>query len=85
MAIKWCHNAKTNEIFSYQEAEGLTDFPRGTLMAYGDYLTTGFRDKNEAEAWSTEYGCCDKCKSARKPDENGNCQFCGSTVIFIHG
>ncbi|MDY7037851.1 MAG: hypothetical protein SV375_17025 [Thermodesulfobacteriota bacterium] len=54
MPLKWCHNEKTGEIFSYTEAEGITDFPRGTFLAYGDYLTTGFKSKQEAEKWKKE-------------------------------
>ncbi len=51
--IKWCHNAKTGEIFSYNVEGELTDFPRGTLLAYGDYLTTGFESREAAELWAS--------------------------------
>lgn len=46
---KWCYNAKTGEIFSYNVEGDLTDFPRGVLLAYGDYLTTGLDSLEEAE------------------------------------
>jgi len=49
--IKWCHNAKTGEIFSYNQEGELTDFPRGDFLAYGDYLTTQFTTKEEAIQW----------------------------------
>lgn len=52
MMTKWCYNAKTGEIFSYNVEGNLTDFPRGTLLAYGDYLTTGIESREEAEQLS---------------------------------
>ena len=79
---KWYHNSRTGEIGSYTEAEGITDFPRGTLLAYGDYLTIGFNSLEEAKEWAAEWGACDKCRSSRKPNESGDCQFCGSPVYF---
>lgn len=82
MAIKWCHNAKTGEIFSYTEEGSLTDFPRGTFLAYGDYLTTGIKSKKKAEDWGKKYGCCSKCKSSRPVNEKGDCIFCGQKVVF---
>jgi hypothetical protein len=82
MAIKWYHNAKTGEIESYQVDGSLTDFCRGTLMAYGDYLTTGFRSKEEARAWAKDHGACIKCRCSRKPDTDGKCACCGEVVIF---
>ena len=60
----WCHNAKTGEIFSYIEAEGITDFPRGTFLAYGNYLTTGFKTKEKAIEYSKDHGYCEKCKDS---------------------
>ena len=39
-------------IFSYIESEGITDFPRGVFLAYGDYLTTGFKTKEKAIEYS---------------------------------
>ena len=83
MPIKWCHNAKTGEIFDYKVDGELTDFPRGILLAYDDYLTTGIESKENAEKWGKEYGCCDKCRSSRKPDDKGNCHFCGEEVKFV--
>lgn len=80
--IQWCYNAKTGEIFDYHVEGDLTDFPRGDLLAYGDYLTTGIEDRETAEKRSKEWGCCDKCQSSRPADENGNCRFCGSKIIF---
>lgn len=79
--IKWCHNSKTGEIFDYNQEEELTDFPRGVFLAYGDYLTTGFNNKKEAEEWAKEYKPCHKCRSSRKSNEAGNCRFCGSNLI----
>lgn len=51
----WCHNAKTGEIFSYKQENELTDFPRGTFLAYGVYLTTDFRSKEEAQESTTPH------------------------------
>ena len=80
---KWAHNAKTGEIFSYQEySNGETDFPRGMLLAYDDYLTVGFTSKEKAMDWSKEWGCCDKCKGSSKPTKEGNCFRCGNPVHF---
>ncbi len=46
------------EVGYYNEAGGITDFPRGVLMAYGDCcLTTGFATKEQAEAWMKKYPC----------------------------
>jgi hypothetical protein len=83
MSTKWCHNAKTGEIFSYEVSGGLTDFCRGTLLAYGDYLTTGFKNRAEAIKWSKKYGTCRKCKSSRSPNANGKCDFCGTKIEFV--
>ena len=80
MAEKWCHNAKTGEIFSYNVEGDLTDFPRGDLMAYGDYLTTGIKSREEAEEWAKTNLPCEKCKSSRTADDDGNCRFCGSKL-----
>jgi hypothetical protein len=80
---KWCHNAKTGEIFSYEVSGNLTDFPRGTFLAYNDYLTTGLKTKEAAEEWAKEYGCCNKCKNARPVNENGKCIFCGEKIKFF--
>ena len=77
MSIKWCHNAKTGEVFSYEVSGNLTDFPRGTFIAHGDYLTTGFPSKQEAIDWGKEYGPCEKCKSAMPV---GVCWKCGQEV-----
>ena len=79
----WCHNAKTGEIFPYMSAEGITDFPRGTFLAYGDYLTTGLKNRKAAKEWAEEWGICEKCKSVKKPNENGNCSFCGQAIKFV--
>lgn len=83
MAIKWCHNAVTGEIFSYNEySDGNTDFPRGTFLAYNDYLTTGFNSKQDAIEWGLKHGECRHCKSSRPVKQDGNCIFCGNPVVF---
>jgi hypothetical protein len=83
MARKWCHNAKTGEIFDYIEYnDGTTDFPRGTFIVYDDYLTVGISSKEKAIEWAKEWGCCDKCKGSSKPKEDGSCFRCGEPVIF---
>lgn len=78
----WCYNAKTGEIFSYQESGGLTDFPRGTFLAYLDYLTTGIESKAAAIEWAKQYGECATCKEARPINDKGKCRFCGGDVLF---
>lgn len=58
--IRWyCipHNGM-NEVGGYKVAGDLTDFPRGTLLAYGNCcLVTGFKSKKEAEKGLTMYSC----------------------------
>lgn len=81
METRWYHNAKTGEIESYHVDGDWTDFPRGTFLAYGDYLTTGFKTREAAVKWATEYGCCEKCKSSR-PVKHGRCLFCRGKVVF---
>ena len=80
--IFWCHNAKTGEIFSYKQESELTDFPRGTLLAYDDYLTTGFKSKEEAQEWAKVWGCCEKCRSSKTANKNGRCTVCNSKIVF---
>lgn len=79
---KWYHNSKTGEIDYFQQENSLTDFPRGVFLAYGDYLTTGFNSKQEAEEWAKEWGACEKCRSVRKVNNKSECNFCGGEVIF---
>ena len=80
METKYCYNSKTGEIFAYQVYEaGNTTFPKGTLLAYDDYLITELNDKQEAEKCSKEWGSCNKCKSARKGE---TCSFCNSEVEY---
>ena len=51
------HNGM-NEVESYTVSEGITDFPRGVLLAYGDCcLVTGFDTKEEAEEGLKKYPC----------------------------
>ena len=83
MPVRWYHNAKTGEIDWFTQEETLTDFPRGVFLAYGDYLTIGFKSKDEAVAWANEWGDCTKCKAARKPNGQGVCPFCGGKIQFI--
>jgi len=80
MTTYWCHNSKTGEIFSYQSCGELTNFSRGTYMAYGDYLTTGLESRKEAEEWAKEWVACHKCKATRHIEKDGKCQFCGSEL-----
>jgi D-lyxose ketol-isomerase len=82
MTTKWCHNAYNGEIFSYQVSGDLTDFSRGTFLAYGDYLTTNFNSKKDAIEWAKTHGICNKCNSSRKANKAGKCIFCGTEIIF---
>lgn len=57
MATKWYLVPKSSilkeaEIGSYKQEGSLTDFPRGTFLAY-QYkgLVTGLKSKEEAELW----------------------------------
>lgn len=81
MATKWYHNAMTGEIDSYQVDGELTDFSRGLLMAYGDYLTTGLKSQEDAEAWAQEWHACPKCESVRHGQVDDPCLFCGTLLI----
>ena len=80
MAVKYCYNAKTGETFSYTVEGELTDFPRGTLLAYGNYLITGIENLAGLVNVESEYGECPKCESARR-FVDGKCSFCGERVI----
>lgn len=43
------------EIDSYEASGGLTNFPRGTFLAYSNKgLVTGFTTRREAECWRDE-------------------------------
>lgn len=51
------HGGK-NEVDSYIESDGSTDFPRGTFFVYGDCcLVTGFKSREEALAGLKKYPC----------------------------
>lgn len=76
MATYWYHNAYTGTIASYRQADELTDFPRGELLAYGDYLTTGLKSKEAAEAWAQAWHACLKCKAVRCGVVGELCMFC---------
>lgn len=60
MAIKWYIIPATSvhpepEIESYQECGNLSDFPRGTYLAYHDKgLVIGFDTRREAQSWLDE-------------------------------
>ena len=82
MTVKYCYNAKTGESFSYNVIGSYTDFPRGELMAYEDYLVTGIDNLFQLFSVESEFGECPKCKSVRR-SINGKCTFCGGDV-FIH-
>lgn len=54
----WYCIPETKEVDSYVEAEGITDFPRGVFLAYGNCcLVTGFKTKKEAEEGIYQYPC----------------------------
>jgi hypothetical protein len=58
MPRKWYCVPHLKEVDSYIEAEGITDFPRGVFLAYGDCcLITGFNSRKEAEKGMKEYPC----------------------------
>lgn len=73
----WCWNSKTGEIFSYRQSGSLTDFPRGTFLAYGDYLVTGFASRAKSVEYASKNGPCPKCKASRT---RGKCWMCGGEV-----
>lgn len=87
MTIEWCVNSKTGEIFDYVSEGEHTDFPRGTFLAYHDYLTTGLKSKEEAEKWSLEWSVCNNCKCDRHGKDGERCRFCGSVLVnyFVKG
>ena len=82
---KWCYNSLTGEMFSYQESGGLTDFPRGDFLAYGDYLTVGFKTRKDAEDWAKEWGHCKKCKRTAHKTDDGICSLCKKEKIIFMG
>lgn len=77
----WYHNAKTKEIDSYTDAEGITDFPRGVYLAYANYLTTGLKSKEEAEAWAAEWSACLNCEDSVRVRTGDPCSRCGNTTV----
>ena len=78
--IRWYHNSLTGEIDSYRESGSLTDFPRGVYLAYGDYLTTGFKTKQAAIDWSLEWSACEKCKGTSRGKPGDVCTRCGNIL-----
>lgn len=79
MTTKWYLNTKTKYIGMYEEYQnGNTNFPRGELMAYRDYLVSNFSSKEEAQ--QSGYMACEKCEDAVKPDHNGVCWRCKGTL-----
>jgi len=81
MSKRWLHNSKTGEIESYNEEDAGYEL-KGVLYAYGDAITTGFKSKEEAEAWSKKWGYCRKCDGSSSPNEKGVCFRCGSEISF---
>jgi hypothetical protein len=80
MTINWYHNSKTGEIESYEKESAGYEL-KGVLYAYGDAVTIGFNSKEEAIAWSKEWGYCPKCDGSSKP-RDGKCFRCETPVIF---
>lgn len=78
---KWYYNAKTGEVDSYREAGELTDFPRGVLMAYGDYLVTGLKSLQEAQHWAATWSACLKCRNCVSGQGGDKCRACGETLV----
>lgn len=74
---KWYYNALTGEIDGYVERDGDTDFSRGVLITYGDYLTTGFDSYGEAADWAKTVSPCVNCLSARFGVPGDKCTSCG--------
>jgi len=77
---KYAYNSKTGEIIEYTEFGDESDFPRGTWLVYADYITTGFKSRAEAEAWSKEWSACLTCKSVRNGKPGDKCRFCGENL-----
>ena len=46
---KWYVCEKCDGVFSYEEIDDWTDFPRGEYLAHWDYLTTGLKSREHAE------------------------------------
>lgn len=72
----WCVNSKTGEVFQYTSAEGITDFPRGDFLAYGDYLTTGIESLEFALAWHRISSICDHCRRMVMGPPGSPCTSC---------
>ena len=63
----WYAVSHTGEVDCYTEAEGITDFPRGVLLAYQDCcLTTGLKSKEEALEAIKKYPCDKFPKGAKE-------------------
>src|SRR5262245_62847353 len=80
MATKWCYNAATNEVFDYEVCGDLTDFPRGTFLAYRDYLITGIPTKDDADGWAAKYTACYYCKDSVSGKAGESCKRCGNRL-----
>jgi len=72
----WCANPLTRKVFQYTQSEGITDFPRGEFLAYGDYIITGIESREEAQKWVDEYACCHKCRNSWKGHKGDPCPIC---------
>ena len=83
MTIKWAHNAKTGEVFSYRITGEYTDFPRGEWLVYQDYITTGLKSRQAALEWAKEWHACPKCKAVRNGSAGDPCPFCGTLLIEL--
>lgn len=81
MAKKWYHNALTGEVDSYNVDGEWTDFPRGTWLAYGDFITTGLESKEEAEQWAQDWHACKSCRQARAGKKGDTCSICGTELV----
>lgn len=81
MGRKWCYNGKTGEIFSYEQSDNLTDFPRGMYLAYDDYLVTDIKNFREARKIKKEWGICHKCKSTRASKKGEKCFVCKEILV----
>jgi len=67
---KWYCNTKTQEVDSYNESGDLTDFNRGEFLAYGDYLVTGYKTKEDALLGLKTWLPCDTCNGTALTTKN---------------
>lgn len=69
----WYYNAYTGTVDSYDEGTGV---PTDVWFRYGDYLTIGFRSRQDAQNSARATHACHRCKSSRHDALGDPCPVC---------